>query len=255
MTLEGSYSSFPTATSGGTAAATQALRRALRQGKYLIGDNPVFLPLLLRLTPEGTSRAVDAETELVVEGFPRSGNTFALFAFRNAQGPGVRVVGHVHHPAQVKLATVRHVPTLLVIRRPLPCLASYLVAAPHGRPAGVLKEYIRYYEELLPFLDSVVVGEFDQVTKSFSDVILEINQHFGTKFAMFDQSTENVDRVFKAIEDHHARVHPGADERGVPRPSAERADENRRYLDALQAPALAGLLEQAEATYVRLVTR
>src|SRR5690242_9057843 len=50
-------------------AVRQACRRALRQGKYLIGDNPVFLPVLLRATPEGTSRAITPRTQLVVEGF------------------------------------------------------------------------------------------------------------------------------------------------------------------------------------------
>ena len=228
----------------------QATRRALRQAKYLIGDYPVLLPVLLRATPEGTSREINDETKLVVEGFPRSGNTFAVFAFRDAQGPGVRVVGHVHHPAQVKLAVRRGLPTLLVIRRPLPCLASYLVTAPHGRPAGVLKEYIRYHRALLPYLDSIVVGDFERVTDHYSELIDEINDKFGTDFAPFDQTPENVERVFKAIGAYHAEAHPGKDvERVVPRPSLDRAEENRLYLEALQAPELAGLLAEAEEIY------
>jgi hypothetical protein len=241
---------------GMSLAVRQACRRVLRQGKYLIGDNPIFLPVLLRATPEGTSRAITPSTQLVVEGFPRSGNTFAVFAFRNAQGPGVEVVGHVHHPSQVKLAVQRELPTLLVIRRPLPCLASYLVTAPHGRPAGVLKEYIRYHRVLLPYLDSVVVGEFDEVTKSFTDVINKINARFGTDFGPFDQTQGNVDQVFKDIEAYHAETHPGKEvERIVPRPSHERKNENRMYLAELQRPEYSGLLHQAEQMYERCVNR
>jgi hypothetical protein len=239
---------------GLTITVRQAGRRVLRRGKYLIGDDPVFLPILLRATPEGTSRAITDRTRLVIEGFPRSGNTFAVFAFRNAQGPGVEVVGHVHHPSQVKLAVRRGLPTLLVIRRPLPCLASYLVTAPHGRPTGVLKEYIRFHRELIPYLDDIVVGEFDQVTKSFSDVITTINERFGTTFAPFDQSEDNVDQVFKEIEAYHAETHPRKEvERVVPRPSHERDDENRRYLADLQSPAICGLLHQADQLYQRFV--
>jgi hypothetical protein len=241
---------------GAVLTARQAGRRVLRKGKYLLGDHPAFLPVLLRATPEGTSRAIRPETQLVIEGFPRSGNTFAVFAFRNAQGPDVHAVGHVHHPSQVKLAVRRGLPTLIVIRQPLPCLASYLVTAPHGRPAGVLKEYIRFHRSLLPLLDSVVVGEFDQVTHSFSDVIAEVNDRFGTTFAPFDQSEENVDRVFRAIEENHRRNHPRKKpEQGVPRPSRVRADENDRYRAALQAPELSGLLREAEDLYRRWVGR
>jgi len=239
-----------------TLVVRQACRRVLRKGKYMVGDDPIFLPLLLRATPEGTSRAITPDTRLVVEGFPRSGNTFAVFAFRNAQAQQVEVVGHVHHPSQVKLAVRKGLPTLLVIRRPLPCLASYLVTAPHGRPAGVLKEYVRYHRELLPYLDSVVVGEFEQVTHSFSDVITEINDRFGTTFAPFDQSQENVDRVFEDIEAHHAQMHAGKEvERIVPRPSSERANENRMHLSALQSPQYADLLQQAEQMYERCINR
>ena len=50
-------------------------RRVMRIGKYAAGHNAVTLPLLLRATPEGTARAITDETALVVEGFPRSGNT------------------------------------------------------------------------------------------------------------------------------------------------------------------------------------
>src|SRR5438270_96173 len=53
-------------------------RLSLRRCRELVGDNPVFLPLVLACTPEGRSRAITAgKTDVVVEGFPRCGNTFA----------------------------------------------------------------------------------------------------------------------------------------------------------------------------------
>jgi hypothetical protein len=236
-------------------AVRQALHRGARQLKYLIGDYPVLLPVLLRITPEGTRRAIDADTKLVIESFPRSGSTFATFAFRYAQGPGVRVVTHVHHPAQVKLAVRRGLPTLLVIRRPLPCLASYLVAAPHGRPAGVLKEYVRYLGALLPERESVVVGEFERVSTAFSEVINDINERFGTSFAPFDQSDESVDRVWQAVEAYWSQIYRGKKrDRTLPRPSADRTYQKREFVEALRAPELSSLLEEAEEMYRRWVS-
>ena len=44
---------------------------------------------------------VDGGTQMVIEGFPRSGNTFAVFAFRHAQRRDIRVAHHLHAPAQV----------------------------------------------------------------------------------------------------------------------------------------------------------
>jgi hypothetical protein len=235
---------------GAAIALRQATRRVLRRGKYWVGDRPALLPLLLRATPEGVTKAITDDTVLVIEGFPRSGNTFALFAFRNAQGPGVNSVGHVHHPAQVIAAARLGLPTLLVIRPPVPCLASYLVTAPHGRPAGVLREYIHYHTALLPYRGAVVVGEFEQVTTSFSKVIEALNLRFGTSFAPFDESVTNVEAVFGDIERHHAAMHPRkAVERVVPRPSSERKLENAHYAALLEAPELAELRARAEDLY------
>ena len=108
-------------------------RRVLRRGKYLVGHDPAFLPILLRATPMGTEKRITRDTDIVVEGFPRSGNTFAVFALRDASDGRLSVASHVHHPSQVKLAVRKGLPTLLVIREPVACLASYLIAGPHGR--------------------------------------------------------------------------------------------------------------------------
>ena len=50
--------------------------------KNFFGHEPIFLPILLRLTPLGTSRQITPATDLVIEGFPRSGNTFTTFGSR-----------------------------------------------------------------------------------------------------------------------------------------------------------------------------
>src|SRR5436853_2842515 len=62
-----------------------SVRRNLRRARELLGDDPVFLPLVLRATPTGTVRRLTDATQLVIEGMPRSGNTFAFFAIMHAE--------------------------------------------------------------------------------------------------------------------------------------------------------------------------
>ena len=62
------------------------VRRLLRHGKYMIGHDPIFLPILLRLTPMGISKEITDHTDIVVEGFPRSGNTFTVFGAPKRRG-------------------------------------------------------------------------------------------------------------------------------------------------------------------------
>ena len=158
--------------------AFHAARRLLRRGKYMLGHDPMFLPILLRLTPMGTSRRIGESTDLVVEGFPRAGNTFVVYALQSASGNRLQVASHVHHPSQVKLAVARQIPTVLVVREPIATLSSYLTYAQHGRPSGVLKEYVSYHQELVPYADRLLVCDFEESTSDMSSVIARINLRY-----------------------------------------------------------------------------
>jgi len=225
-------------------------RRLLRRGKFLLGHDPVFLPLFMRLTPLGTSREITEHTDLVVEGFPRSGNTFTVFALENAASYRLRIASHVHHPSQVKLAVSRGVPTMLVVREPVATLSSYLAFGQHGRPASVLKEYSGYLRELVPYVDLVLICDFTEVVSNLSGVIDRFNDRFSTAIPHFDQSEENVDRVFEEIARQHRLMHRRQDPVHVaPRPSAGRHDISDRARSGILDPRHEALLADALDLY------
>lgn len=233
--------------------ARHLIRRLLRRGKYFTGDRPWLLPINIRFTPEGASRSITDATELVIEGFPRSGNTFAVFAFRHAQADDVSVASHIHHLAPLKIAIDRKLPVLAVVRPPLPCLASYLVAGPHARPQGVLKEYIHHHRGVLTLADELVIATFDQVTTDLSGVIDRLNQRFGTSFLPFEHSQANETVVFEAIANYHGRIHRRKEAtRVVPTPTEDRKAEAAMWGERLSSPALQGLVDQAQGLYRQL---
>ena len=198
-------------------------RRLLRRGKYMLGHDPMFLPILLRLTPMGTSRRI-SDQDLVVEGFPRAGNTFVVYALQSASGNRLQVASHVHHPSQVKLAVagVRY-PQSSSSEEPITTLSSYLTYAQHGRPSGVLKEYVSYHQELVPYADRLLVCDFEESTSDMSSVIARINLRYSMEIPPFDQSPANVERIFAKIARQHGILHPKLDpDRVAPRPTATR---------------------------------
>jgi hypothetical protein len=225
-------------------------RRLLRHGKYLLGHDPLFLPLLLRLTPLGLSRQITEKTELIVEGFPRSGNTFTVFALQDVAQHQLRLSSHVHHPSQVKLAVQRGLPTILVVREPVSALASYLTYGRHGRPADVLKEYYAYYQELIPYADRALVLNFDEIILDMPAIIDRINRRFSMALPPFDQSPENVDRLFEEIALHHELIHPDLEPDHVaPRPTAARREANEQHRTELLDPHNAALRARCERVY------
>jgi hypothetical protein len=236
-------------------SATYTTRRVLRRARRLVGDDPRLLPIVLWGTPGSAKRAITSETRAVIEGFPRSGNTFAYFALQEANGP-IPVASHVHVPAQVVQAVRTGTPTLFVVREPVACLASLLTAAPHVRFRPAYEEYIHHHRKVVPLADDLVVGTFEQITTDYGVVIDALNDRFGTSFARFVQTPENVDRVFARIDAHYEELYGDrASERVVPRPSPARKAEKRWLTDQLTAPGLADLHARATEVYEELASR
>jgi len=236
------------------AGAARALARCgLRRVRRALGDNPVFLPVVLRATPLGTSRRITPETELVIEGYPRSGNTFAHFAVLHAE-PGAVITSRVHTPSQVKRAVAQGTPTLLTIRGPIDVITSTLLAAPHVPIRSLLEEYIHHYEILYPYLDRVLVATFEEITSDFDSVIDALNERFSLGFRPFGHTPENTAAVFAAIEEHH-REHWGADRAGLPVPSEVRRPLKELVRREVQRPEYAALLFEAQTVHDTVAAR
>jgi hypothetical protein len=99
------------------------------------GSHPTVYFSLYRLlrTRKDLTRAVTPDTQVVIEGFPRSGNSFARRAFIMAQEETfdvTRIAHHLHVPAQIVRAAQWRIPTLVLIRRPRDAVLSFAVWDP-----------------------------------------------------------------------------------------------------------------------------
>lgn len=193
-------------------------------------------------------------TGLVIEGFPRSGNTFAVFAFRHAQRRNIRVAHHLHAPAQVLRATNLGTPTLVLLREPLDAVLSLMLRDPRFTAEKALRYYASFYEAIAGHRDGFVVGSFEEVTGDYGAVIERINARFGTRFVPFDHTEENVEEVFASIEEsHRARRRNRVVEEQIARPSATRAGLKAELKERLHSPELEPLVSRAQAAHGTLL--
>ena len=174
-------------------------RRALRRLRRSLGDHPALLPVVLRATPLGTSKGIQPTTALVIEGFPRSGNTFAYFAIRRLLPPEQHIATRVHVPAQVRRAVELGLPTLYVVREPVHTIASLLIAAPHVPVSAAIDEYVHHHRVVARYRHGFVVGEFTAVTTRLGDVTDALDERFGLELPRFEHTAENDAAVFAEI--------------------------------------------------------
>lgn len=231
-----------------TAAGRRAARRGLFEAKTIVAKYPA---LAMPIARRRHGVPVDERTRIVIEGFPRTGTSFAVAAFDLAQGGTVRIACHVHAPAQILGGLRRGLPVVAIAREPEDTVLSFMIRNPHLGASTGLRGYLRFYEPLHPHLAGIVVGTFDQVTDDVGAVIRRVNERFGTDFAAFEQTEENVRRVFEAIEtDYRKRLPEGeALEREVARPSEWRRERKEELRAAYRSPGTAGLRRRAERVF------
>jgi hypothetical protein len=223
------------------------------------------------------------DTQLVVDGFTRSGTTFAVVAFQLAQARPVRIARHLHAPAHVIAAARLGAPTLVCVRPPEPTVLSQVVREPHVSLGQSLRSFARFYERILPHRSHFVITTFEQLTSDFGAVIAAVNARFATDFGLFEHTEDNVRRcfeliehrsrggrlrkvlgdfqsglvsigeVFEAVVEEGSHKWAGLDERWVARPSKQRDLLKARLKEEYESAARAKHRARAERAYSQLV--
>ncbi|MDD8042367.1 MAG: hypothetical protein PHF14_01875 [Verrucomicrobiota bacterium] len=242
---------------------TTSFQRIRYELSGLLGKREsTYIPLLQAyLLVQGRRRPwmqpVGRDTELVMEGFPRSANSFALWAFLQAQARPVRLAHHLHVEAHVLRAVRLGIPTLILIRRPLPAAVSFNVMMPSLEPNRILSRYIRYYSTLEKLKPNLVRCTFEEVTHDFGDVIQRVNEQFGTRFTTFAHTPENLEAVFRQIDRHHKQFYGRGTQilpNVLPRPHEQKTALKEHFQQQYSSPHLHPLLEEAEAVYETFLT-
>jgi hypothetical protein len=228
--------------------------------KLKLRSSPLFFGTFYKFKERDNFRArvVRPGDAAVIEGFPRSANTFATYAFLESQGADTRFGNHFHTPAQFYLARKYGIPAILVIRNPRDACLSFMVFSHSDDASDALRRYIAFHEPLLAIRDAFLVAPFDEITRDFGRVLQRANERFSASIKPFVHSDENVRRVRDAIErDRAARWRAsagGADPMTHTLPSEAKARRKAEIEKAYDAPALARLRHEAEALFAELTT-
>jgi hypothetical protein len=212
----------------------------------------IYLPLAnLRLRDEDGATIVSRSTDLVIEAFPRSGNTFAVTALQSSQPQRLRIAHHCHAPAQLIKAVRMRKPTLLIVRQPKAAVSSFILRHPRVSLIQGLKSWLHFHRALLPYTSGMAIATFDQVTSDMGAVVDAVNRRFGTSFRRFEHTLVNVEKIFCALEarDRKLSGNEKVNELGVARPSSDRKQRQAELESLWQAPNLQFDSEAAQKLY------
>jgi hypothetical protein len=216
------------------------------RGWLIAREQPQLFYALARSRGFPSNQLVGPETQLVIEGFPRSANSYAVVGFQIAQPTWLPVAHHTHAPAQIIRAADRGIPLLVPIRHPRDAIASLLIRDRRYTVDLAVEAYASFHETILPYLGSMVLARFEDVTRDLGGVIQRVNRQFRTSFALPPGADDDFRAAcFRVIEEIDIRT--GGNERTVARPSAWRQERKRELVERVQnAHGYADILELYE---------
>lgn len=220
----------------------------LRQAIFdQLGNSTSLFPAAYRFMGSKKELLVTSKTDVVIEGYPRSGNTFAVVAFRHAQpDPAELVIAHhLHVPAQIGLAARYGIPTMVVVRQPDAAIPSLIVRESHVSIDRALRKYIDFHRTVLTHRSTLLTVKFESVITDFGVVMQHFNERFGTHYKPFEHTPVNVEAVFASLDELEKSADTDeVQEEKVSRPSDSRKALLRGVVQQLNLPRYADRLRE-----------
>jgi len=153
-----------------------------------------------------SDKMVSMQTDLCIDGFPHSGNTFFT---RLAQhwNPGCQIARHMHVPYQIKAAAAKQIPTLVLIREPADAIGSLLFKYDQLSPTIAVFYYYWFYRSLMQYRDSFIVVRFKDMVADPVSYFKTANQQFNARI-VYHHYNEQVERsIIKKIPRKVQKTH------------------------------------------------
>ncbi|MDB4522098.1 hypothetical protein N9100_01650 [Gammaproteobacteria bacterium] len=166
---------------------------------------------LYQLSPHNRKLMVTRKTRITIEGYPRSANTYAVYAFKYVNDLQWNQVGHhLHVQAQIIRSVKYKIPVILLIRNPLEAVRSLVVRHDFIPVSEALEDYARFYEDLYSLKDGFIVANFEDVIENFDNITGQLNVKFSCNFNVFpDQDEQAKASVFDEIDKRNRLLDKG----------------------------------------------
>lgn len=197
---------------------------------------------------------VNCDTEIIIEGYPRSANTFAVAAFEYSQRRKACIARHTHAPAQIFQGVKHSIPVILLIRNPKDAVVSLVIRDQTMTLRKALISYLWYHQAILAYVDKCVVAEFSKVVTNYSQILEQVNKKYGKNYTLFEHDNIAEKSIFELVENMERADSGGTlRESHVARPSASRREIKRVLSSELSTSSNMSLLEQCDSLYRKIL--
>lgn len=193
------------------------------------------------------SRTVSSNTDIVVEGYPRCGNSFVFSIIQRRSDRPLRIAHHIHLPAQIELGIARSLPVLVLVREPEGAIGSFVALQLQAgiregkfhdlsdadlviriRDAAIY--YVQFYKRIVEIKQGFLLAHFELIVRDVSKILEALNACYGFNFNSMPIDEHEKKHVFSVSGFHLS-------------PSTERNNHKER-IAVLYPDAVTQILQQ-----------
>jgi len=196
----------------------------------------------------------EPDTHLVVEGPPRSANSFTVRMLQTIAGPPSRFkIAHHSHSADNLISGAAYgIPLVVLARAPEDSILSYAIYS--GLPPETCADrYVAFYDALVD-IDGYVIGHFDEITHDFNAFLARLNTILPQPLPLIEDLPSvlaHVDSVQRAAVEKRAAEQSSDPVRQTPMPTPGREALKADLRQSVRAHLAAD--PRPQAAYDRLI--
>lgn len=165
---------------------------------FLMKNFPRIVHIISKIKYPHTT--FSSSTEITMDGFQRSGNSFATYQFIN-ENKDLNIAHHRHINTQIIFSAENNIPTIVFIRDPIDTIISaFFVQESAISFEIIIKSWINFYEPIMRYKNKIVVSNFDSTINNFDKIINQLNIKYDSKFVAPKTNNQTYKNYNKHIE-------------------------------------------------------
>lgn len=197
---------------------------------------------------------VDKDTELLIDGFPRSANTFA-YAFIELTQPVKKIAHHVHLPVQFSRSIRFSTPAVFLIRNPVDAAISMSIRRPTYFPYLIFLYYFLFHKRISKIINSLLIVKFEEVISDPNSIIRKLrnSQYSGFIEVEFTQNLKEM--INKRVDelDMINRNDSQIKNSTVARPTEYRKNAGEKIRGDFHSKRYSGIIKKCHLVYNSII--
>lgn len=179
------------------------IRVVLDNIKFVYRISQVVFPpffYLLYYSNKKKYALVKEDTDLLIDGFPRSANTFA-YVFIELTQPVKKLAHHVHLPVQYYRSIKFKSPAVLLIRNPVDAAVSMFIRRPTYFPYFIFLYYYLFHKKISKIKNAILIVKFEDVISDPNLIIRKLRSKGYSGFDEVELTQNLMEKIIKRVDE------------------------------------------------------